>query len=583
MILLHILLFFKKQTCLCNISQGVKQEMKIQSLVLLLLGSAFAAPVTSSPHGRHHVASSLLLQQQQKEEDKPPAPADQDALPGQPDNNGQQERTQDESLLEAGENSKKVNDDSKGRNENGSQESDGISSHEEGSDLTEYQDSDAGSQKVRSSEDEEEAREHINDQDFTSKEEQANDEVQQNDDYTFENVVNSTDIREEDNESQEESQDQDDNKGTKTMVEAQEDEGEKQEDNSRSHQDEAVQDVTDSTQESEISSNDSADPSKDNVSKKNKNVQAKKATEQGNGHQELPKSDQNEQLEASDNTVEKSRKRKYGKQASVIGMNPVLIRATEDLYPQDGLARTVNVQEALINPCEGIRCKRGKTCKANEENKPECVCQDPSSCLPSVNEFEHVCGTDNKTYDTSCQLFATKCSLEGTKKGHRLHLDYTGSCKYIAPCLNDELAQFPLRMRDWLKNVLLQLFELDMKTPGFLTAKQHLRAQKIYESQRHLQAGDHSIELLARDFEKNYNMYIYPVHWQFAQMDQHQADRHLSHSELASLRAPLIPMEHCTSQFFQECDADKDKQVSFKEWCYCFGIKDEDMDANLLF
>ncbi|RXM31297.1 Secreted protein acidic and cysteine rich [Acipenser ruthenus] len=484
--------------------------MKIQSLVLLLLGSAFAAPVTSSPHGRHHVASSLLLQQQQKEEDKPPAPADQDALPGQPDNNGQQERTQDESLLEAGENSKKVNDDSKGRNENGSQESDGISSHEEGSDLTEYQDSDAGSQKVRSSEDEEEAREHINDQDFTSKEEQANDEVQQNDDYTFENVVNSTDIREEDNESQEESQDQDDNKGTKTMVEAQEDEGEKQEDNSRSHQDEAVQDVTDSTQESEISSNDSADPSKDNVSKKNKNVQAKKATEQGNGHQELPKSDQNEQLEASDNTVEKSRKRKYGKQASVIGMNPVLIRATEDLYPQDGLARTVNVQEALISkyhittepaitkhivdPCEGIRCKRGKTCKANEENKPECVCQDPSSCLPSVNEFEH--------------------------------------------------------------------------------------AQKIYESQRHLQAGDHSIELLARDFEKNYNMYIYPVHWQFAQMDQHQADRHLSHSELALLRAPLIPMEHCTSQFFQECDADKDKQVSFKEWCYCFGIKDGRKNIN---
>lgn len=33
-------------------------------------------------------------------------------------------------------------------------------------------------------------------------------------------------------------------------------------------------------------------------------------------------------------------------------------------------------------------------------------------------------------------------------------------------------------------------------------------------------------------------------------------------------------MEHCTSDFFQECDADKDKQVSFKEWGHCFGIKD---------
>lgn len=49
--------------------------------------------------------------------------------------------------------------------------------------------------------------------------------------------------------------------------------------------------------------------------------------------------------------------------------------------------------------------------------------------------------------------------------------------------------------------------------------------------------------------------------------------RSLSHSELAPLRVPLVPMEHCTSRFFQECDADKDKQVSFKEWTSCFGIK----------
>lgn len=49
--------------------------------------------------------------------------------------------------------------------------------------------------------------------------------------------------------------------------------------------------------------------------------------------------------------------------------------------------------------------------------------------------------------------------------------------------------------------------------------------------------------------------------------------RFLSHSELAPLRVPLVPMEHCTSRFFQECDADKDKQVSLKEWTSCFGIK----------
>uniref|UniRef100_A0AAY4C3E8 Kazal-like domain-containing protein n=1 Tax=Denticeps clupeoides TaxID=299321 RepID=A0AAY4C3E8_9TELE len=236
-----------------------------------------------------------------------------------------------------------------------------------------------------------------------------------------------------------------------------------------------------------------------------------------------------------------------------------------------------------LDPCDAVRCKRGKVCKLTKEERPVCVCQEPSDCPASVHDLDHVCGTDNKTYDTSCELFATKCILEGTKRGNKLHLEYTGACKFIAPCQRSELVQFPLRMRDWLKNVLLQLYEQDTVASGFLTSKQRARVQKIYESERRLHAGDHSIELLVRDFEKNYPMYIYPVHWQFAQMDQHPPDHFLSHSELAPLRVPLVPMEHCTSDFFQECDADKDKQVSFKEWCHCFGIKEEDMDTHLLF
>ncbi|XDV15263.1 hypothetical protein PO909_015387, partial [Leuciscus waleckii] len=278
-------------------------------------------------------------------------------------------------------------------------------------------------------------------------------------------------------------------------------------------------------------------------------------------------------VEPTENTEPKSKK-KNGKWTRLVGMNPVQIRATMELYPDIRPTHRPSRQGEPADPCENFRCKRGKTCKMNDENKPVCVCQEPSECPPSVNDFDHVCGTDNKTYDTSCQLFATKCSLDGTKIGHRLHLDYTGSCKFIAPCLESELVQFPLRMRDWLKNVLLQLYEHDSMSPGFLTAKQRIRVQKIYESERRLHAGDHPVELLQQDFEKNYNMYIYPVHWQFAQMDQHPSDRILSHSELAPLRVPLVPMEHCTSVFFQKCDADKDKLVSFKEWCSCFGIKE---------
>lgn len=50
--------------------------------------------------------------------------------------------------------------------------------------------------------------------------------------------------------------------------------------------------------------------------------------------------------------------------------------------------------------------------------------------------------------------------------------------------------------------------------------------------------------------------------------------RLLTHSELAPLRASLVPMEHCITRFFQECDGDRDKLIALKEWCHCFGIKE---------
>lgn len=52
--------------------------------------------------------------------------------------------------------------------------------------------------------------------------------------------------------------------------------------------------------------------------------------------------------------------------------------------------------------------------------------------------------------------------------------------------------------------------------------------------------------------------------------------RYLTHSELAPLRAPLIPMEHCTTRFFETCDADGDKYIALEEWASCFGIKERE-------
>ncbi|KAM3926014.1 SPARC isoform 2-T2 [Leptodactylus fuscus] len=265
---------------------------------------------------------------------------------------------------------------------------------------------------------------------------------------------------------------------------------------------------------------------------------------------------------------------------TVVGANPVQVEVGE-------FDEAINEEEeeeptTPENPCLNHHCKHGKVCEVDESNTPMCVCQDPSTCPASVGEFEKVCGTDNKTYDSSCHFFATKCTLEGTKKGHKLHLDYIGPCKFIPPCVDSELSEFPLRMRDWLKNVLVSLYERD-ENNNLLNEKQKLRVKKIHENEKRLEAGDHPVELLARDFEKNYNMYVFPVHWQFGQLDQHPIDGYLSHTELSPLRAPLIPMEHCTTRFFDECDIDNDKYIALDEWAKCFGIKEQDVDQNMIF
>ncbi|XP_073444113.1 SPARC-like protein 1 [Dendrobates tinctorius] len=251
------------------------------------------------------------------------------------------------------------------------------------------------------------------------------------------------------------------------------------------------------------------------------------------------------------------------------------------IQEKEGSLEKYNVNLST-DQCNNFQCKRGKICKTDGHGVPFCVCEDPVSCLPG-NRNDFVCGTDNKTYTSACHLFGTKCLLEGTKEGNRLHLDYEGPCKYIPTCTGYELTHFPIRMRDWLKNVLMQLYERDKENTGLLSEKQKSKVKKIYDNEKRLLESDHNIELLVKDFQKNYNMYVYPVHWQFHQLDQHLVDRLLTHSELAALRDSLTPIEHCVKAFLQECNSNNDRHISLWEWCHCFGIKEGDINEDLLF
>uniref|UniRef100_A0A8C8S9F5 Kazal-like domain-containing protein n=1 Tax=Pelusios castaneus TaxID=367368 RepID=A0A8C8S9F5_9SAUR len=165
-------------------------------------------------------------------------------------------------------------------------------------------------------------------------------------------------------------------------------------------------------------------------------------------------------------------------QRSVNTMGPEdNVKTTGSSYNEDESSSDSSMK-VLLNPCRNFHCKQGKVCQTDEQEKLSCVCQDPDAC-PPTKEHEHVCGTDNKTYDGTCQLFGIKCKLEGTKMGHQLHMDYMGSCKYIPPCTDYEVDQFPLRMRDWLKNILMQLYERDLNRSGFLSDKQRGKVSSI--------------------------------------------------------------------------------------------------------
>lgn len=52
----------------------------------------------------------------------------------------------------------------------------------------------------------------------------------------------------------------------------------------------------------------------------------------------------------------------------------------------------------------------------------------------------------------------------------------------IPHCTDYEVNQFPLRMRDWLKNILMQYYERDLDTSAFLTEKQRIKVRHLFQA-----------------------------------------------------------------------------------------------------
>nr|NP_001027592.1 SPARC precursor [Ciona intestinalis]AAT01212.1 SPARC [Ciona intestinalis] len=239
-----------------------------------------------------------------------------------------------------------------------------------------------------------------------------------------------------------------------------------------------------------------------------------------------------------------------------------------------------DVDVIQTNPCDLFPCKPGKECYLTKTNKPKCRCI--VECDSSETDFR-VCGTDNNTYTSECELWRTKCIMKQNKaKGvQHLRLDYYGDCKEIQPCGEHELSEYPTRMRSWIKNIYLQMYD-EAEDMGGLNEKQRFHGRKLVANRDRLQTyEEHHIDLMSREFQKFYPLYKYPIHWKFGILDVNPTDKYLSKRELEPMRAPLVPLEHCTDTFFSTADANKDHLISLYEWAEALGLQEDDIDSTL--
>ncbi|XP_072050620.1 SPARC-like [Amphiura filiformis] len=206
---------------------------------------------------------------------------------------------------------------------------------------------------------------------------------------------------------------------------------------------------------------------------------------------------------------------------------------------ETGYHNTVN------NPCADIDCGSGQVCALDASWNPFCKCLD--ICPTEAAQYS-VCSTQNITYTSWCEFHRQKCSRHGELA--KVVVEYYGVCKEITTCEDKEMEAFPERMREWFREVMLELSLRPINEGG-------LSDDEVDEE---------------REAERDPNPFMRPIHWNFRRLDTNPADLYLTHEELTSLRAPLMQLEHCTKPFFTQCDVNQDGMISLEEWGLCLGL-----------
>lgn len=213
----------------------------------------------------------------------------------------------------------------------------------------------------------------------------------------------------------------------------------------------------------------------------------------------------------------------------------------------------LDAERVLKDPCSKVRCGPGRECVIHEDLTATCECV--TKCQPETDPRRKVCSNHNQTWDSDCELYQMRCLCEDEKEGckgekyEHIHVDYYGACRELPKCVEEEMEDFPRRMREWLFNVMQDL------------AKRH----ELNEPYKKLEEEAESLQS---------RQWVNAVIWKFCELDSHPHDRAVSRHELFPLRAPLLSMEHCIAPFLNGCDKNDDHTITLKEWGECLGLED---------
>jgi len=229
------------------------------------------------------------------------------------------------------------------------------------------------------------------------------------------------------------------------------------------------------------------------------------------------------------------------------------------ILEQDASLNEIDDNEALIDPCVGKKCGPGRECIPGTDNRGRCVCL--KSCPEEEDNRRRVCSNRNETWVSDCELHRARCMCDEEECedpiNKHLHIDYYGECRDMPPCNEEEMGDFPRRMRDWLFNVMREMADRRELSPHFL--------QMEREAERSTDDSKKSVTAAV---------------WKWCDLDGHPHDKVVSRHELFPIRAPLMALEHCIAPFLDDCDSDNDHRITLKEWAGCLGVPSDEMEER---